>query len=1131
MKKVLLTLVCALMSLMAANAYEIGSGTGVYFRGAQETQGGFNCYSWNELKYGDEAGTWAYLINNDSSKLLIKGDGDGWSFAIGASDWGGNKTLISAEPNQYGSWDTVENNIGRYTVRCYRGGGRNAYWTNIDATNGTSIKAIAVYFPKDYGTANNPDKIFNSGNGYNFPADFSDCGYIYAYTEVPQFIKDAQNAAPVKELSGWYLHGSMFGTTDTSNSAFNDYPLYKDADGNFYRDVNLTITGDDAWIAFSQASTWDWNKTLVCGANPNATINTDLDCFYGGSHNFLLKKGMKINRIVIKKLPTNTTSYGSSSTSAPDSQYAGIVRLEGEMVSMPSNYVLEVWATSTNNLKWDTAGGLYQPFRTDSYFKNDTETAAGGYPLADRFKKEANDVKVLAFAGPMSQDEIDNVNKNYPADAPHAVKWASEKWSDDLGYTKAANTDLYMIDFLEGNNERGLYIKVPSVSDMTDESNDTKDVDAFYRMGVRFGFADWNHKGTGNDNLYEKIQRWVKWGHVFRLNEKSRPVGAFPVLNNEKNKVTSWTDDFGTNEWNGWWFDPITGKDSNGKLFSDFTSDDVKGDITNTAHNKMGDSRLLAERPFWLKRIFLEVEKVGQESDGRAINRYWLYFDGEYDLTQNNSDTYAAEFYVPANQENAEGAIASEKDNYLREASNIWFGSNLAAGEPGFNRFYNLDIDRQDLKKLIGIDKNDYLYRMGEMTRTGEAGSYTYTPVQATEETRKGKFLYKLDLRDSYTAISDYKVTYLKDGEKQSLKFQSGNSVDKTLSYKGQDGKFYEVDENGNQGKELKYSVENDLPVINTLAIELLFDSKNSEHTSAMVDIESTYSLPNQAFPMIVNKSYDFNNIGANIEDKFTATQLPLTKEDGFMEISGDCKYIDINVNWDGFESPMGYTGLKNWSNRAAVGTDSYPVARYEVRYYADENETASENEADYTSVAAEFKGRSFFHTAELSQEIADKLKGAMDAESNDYTCYVHYLVKAWYDICYPTSGVLSTSNLVKPQSTDVQAAPAADGTELWTPLMTAKGTVSNDVHTHSIDMTEYYPAVKTVVYRIEPVASTGTLTVPIYFDAVETGVEGIAADEATARYFDIHGFEVKNPTHGNIYIVRRGNKVSKQIF
>ena len=1127
MKKVLLTLVSALMSLTAANAYEIGSGTGVYFRGAQDAQGGFNCYSWNELKYGDEDGTWAYLINNDSSKLLIKGDGDGWSFAVGASDWGGNKTLISAEPNQYGSWDTVENGINRYTVRCYRGGSRNAHWTNIDATNGTSIKAIAVFFPKDYGTANNPDKIFNAGSGYNFPADFADCGYIYAYTAVPQFIKDAQNAAPAKELSGWYLHGSIFGNnTDTSKSEFNNYPLYKDADGNFYRDVNLTITGDNDWIAFSQASTWDWNKTLVCGAHPDATINTDLDCFYGGSHNFELQKGMKINRIVIKKLPTNTTSYGQNSN-VPDRQYAGIVRLEGEMESMPSNYVLEVWETSTNNLKWDTAGGLYQPFRTDSYFKNDTETAAGGYPLADRFKKEANDVKVLAFAGPMSQDEIDNVNKNYPADAPHAVKWASEQWSDDLGYTKAANTDLYMIDFLEGNDERGIYIKVPSVSDMTDESNDTKDVDAFYRMGVRFGFADWNHKGGGSDGLYEKIQRWVKWGHVFRLNEKSRPVGAFPVV--ENNKVVRWTDDFGTNEWNGWQVDANNGN-INGKHFSDYNQDGVK-DMTKTKNNKMGDSRLLAERPFWLKRIFLEVEKVGQESDGRAINRYWLYFDGEYDLTQNNSDTYATEFYVPANQDNAEGAVASEKDNYQRDASNIWFGSNLAAGEPGFNRFYNLDIDRQDLKNLIGIDKNDYLYRMGEMTRTGEAGSYIYTPVQATEETRKGNFLYKLDLRDSYTVISDYNVTYLKDGEKQSLKFQSGNSVDKTLRYKGQDGKFYQVDENGNQGKELKYSVENDLPVINTLAIELLYDSKNKEHTSATVDITSTYNLPNQAFPMIVNKSYDFNNIGADIQDKFAGTKLPLTKEEGLMEISGDCKYVDLNVNWDGFESPMGYTGLKNWSNRAAVGTDPYPVARYEVRYYADENETASENEADYTSVAAEFKGRSFLHTAELSQKIADKLKEAMDTENNSYKCYVHYLVKAWYDICYPTSGVLSPRNLVKPRSTDVQAAPAAGDTELWTPLMTAKGTGSNDVHTHSVDLSEYYPAVGTVSYRIEPVASTGTLTVPISFDAVITGVEGIAADEAPARYFDIHGFEVKNPTHGNIYIVRRGNKVSKQIF
>ena len=59
------------MSLTAANAYEIGSGTGVYFRGANDAQGNFKCEGWNELKYGDEDGTWAYLINNDSSKLLL----------------------------------------------------------------------------------------------------------------------------------------------------------------------------------------------------------------------------------------------------------------------------------------------------------------------------------------------------------------------------------------------------------------------------------------------------------------------------------------------------------------------------------------------------------------------------------------------------------------------------------------------------------------------------------------------------------------------------------------------------------------------------------------------------------------------------------------------------------------------------------------------------------------------------------------------------------------------------------------------------------------------------------------------------------------------------------------------------
>lgn len=43
-------------------------------------------------------------------------------------------------------------------------------------------------------------------------------------------------------------------------------------------------------------------------------------------------------------------------------------------------------------------------------------------------------------------------------------------------------------------------------------------------------------------------------------------------------------------------------------------------------------------------------------------------------------------------------------------------------------------------------------------------------------------------------------------------------------------------------------------------------------------------------------------------------------------------------------------------------------------------------------------------------------------------------------------------------------------------------------------------------------------------------GVEGLEVENATAEYYNFQGVKVAQPTNGEMYIVRRGNKVTKEI-
>ncbi len=47
----------------------------------------------------------------------------------------------------------------------------------------------------------------------------------------------------------------------------------------------------------------------------------------------------------------------------------------------------------------------------------------------------------------------------------------------------------------------------------------------------------------------------------------------------------------------------------------------------------------------------------------------------------------------------------------------------------------------------------------------------------------------------------------------------------------------------------------------------------------------------------------------------------------------------------------------------------------------------------------------------------------------------------------------------------------------------------------------------------------------------ITLAVDGIEADSALEEYFNLQGVKVANPEKGNIYIVRKGSKVSKRLF
>ena len=82
-----------------------------------------------------------------------------------------------------------------------------------------------------------------------------------------------------------------------------------------------------------------------------------------------------------------------------------------------------------------------------------------------------------------------------------------------------------------------------------------------------------------------------------------------------------------------------------------------------------------------------------------------------------------------------------------------------------------------------------------------------------------------------------------------------------------------------------------------------------------------------------------------------------------------------------------------------------------------------------------------------------------------------------------------------------------------------------NNYKLESVDAGTYNVTFVVTIYNGEP-----SLYVINYELAGTTGIDAIEAEAAAPVYYNLQGVEVANPENG-IYLVRRGNKVSKEII
>lgn len=826
-----------------------------------------------------------------------------------------------------------------------------------------------------------------------------------------------------------------------------------------------------------------------------------------------------------------------------------------------SPYVLQVWDYRTAQTdggtsapKWDTSGGLFRVWEGIEGVKDGER-----YPIDPKYlRSETIDgytYKWLCFR----KVDMDNIAAE-AKDAGHPLMWATtdyDKYKDIVGEDKGfaqvtdPNSELYVIDFsVPGYNDgKGIYIQVPSLEDIKDGGWDTGKEDSnsglrrFFRGGIRFEFADLRDYFTFKNytsNYWACALRYVKWGHVFRLNEVARPLNAFPVFhpterNNEPDKprkLIGWSDDFGPCEWNGYDYTPVPEGDSNygeeldkaGKGHNIAQDNKNEPDYVSMRAKKRGDSRLVAEYPFWLRKIYLQVVQDPEATleDGAPDTRYkrfYLSFEGEYDLSA-AIKSEAQWSYLPP-----------ENENSVSETPNIFHGEKVAFNEPAFSRFYNLDLTNitqgeykdenhnyyQDFLPLLGCRLQDYLTRIGhaDLYDSHSLDEFKAGTVDIPDSER-GHYLYMMEYHKGYNAHSQYSLLN-KAGKKLAYHDVPDVKLGAEYSYTAEKGKYYNKADNA----ELSTSpgLVANTKFVQSEKVSMYFDPENAGFTPTHVDADYEFNFPNQIQRYIAGGKFSIEYNPYDFSD-----EIQLTGEANWRNKSGEgIGRYGSTVDWSAFTSHTPQTSEPN--------PGRFPVANYAVAFA---HGTDSKAPALSGFTAVELNGTVLNADADPQWWLDNPEKKDMrinnhivktDSWIQDY--YVHYHLDAWYNRAYMQGGVFSDKVFEAVPAvyaiTDGAATAAADAADAVHSVGNVTVTTAPEGAVDPDDA---------VTYQIRPVTLHGNTFVK--FDGQTTAVSDVSADtdaDAPAEYYTLQGIRVDAPVPGTVCIVRRGTAVTKELI
>lgn len=818
-----------------------------------------------------------------------------------------------------------------------------------------------------------------------------------------------------------------------------------------------------------------------------------------------------------------------------------------------SPYVLQVWDyrtaqtdEGTSAPRWDTSGGLFRVWEGIEGVKDGER-----YPIDPKYlRSETIDgytYKWLCF------HKVENIAEEAVA-AGHPLLWATTDYDkykaivgDDKGFAQVTdpNSELYVIDFsVPGYNDgKGIYIEVPSLEDIKDGGWDTGNENAnsglrrFFRGGIRFEFADLRESFTG-DNYWANALRYVKWGHVFRLNEVARPLNAFPVFGSGRNNepdagnprvLIGWQDDFGPCEWNGYDYTPLPEGSANydkdfgvsGKSHVVSQTDDTKSDFVSMRAKKRGDSRLVAEYPFWLRKIYLQVVQdpeatLDNGAPDTRYKRFYLSFEGEYDLS------------AAIKSEAQWSYIAPENENSVSETPNIFHGEKVAFNEPAFSRFYNLDLTNitqgeykdehgnfyQDFLPLLGCRLQDYLTRIGHADLMT-----TYTLAQfkngevTIPDSERGHYLYMMEYHKGYDAHSQYSLLNAA-GDRLTYHDVPDVKLGAEYSYTAEKGKYYNKADNAVLST--SPGLVANTKFVQSEKVSMYFDPENAGFTPTHVDADYEFNFPNQIQGYIAGGKFSIEYNPYDFSDAIT-----LTGEANWRNKNGEgIGRYGSTVDWSAFTSHTPQT------SETAPGR--FPVANYAVAYA---HGTDSKAPALSGFTAVELNGTPLDADADPKWWLDNPEKKDMRIHNHivetpewiqDY--YVHYHLDAWYNRAYMQGGVFSDKVF--------EAVPEVYSVTKGTARAAAPAAAlkdSKEIATVTIPATDSRNA---VTYQIRPVTLHGNISVK--FDGQTTAVSDVSADtdaDTPAEYYTLQGIRVDAPVPGTVCIVRRGTAVTKELI